>query len=80
MAVAQALSALVDAGTLSQSPLRHMIAAVSVGLVGGVPLLDLDYREDSRADVDLNVVMTAEGSLVEVQGTGEGAPCAQPTE
>ncbi len=77
LAVAQALSALVDAGTLSQSPLRHMIAAVSVGLVGGVPLLDLDYREDSRADVDLNVVMTAEGSLVEVQGTGEGAPFAR---
>jgi len=77
VAVAQALNALVDAGTLAQNPLRHTIAAVSVGLVDGVVLLDLDYREDSRAEVDLNVVMTAEGTLVEVQGTGERAPFAR---
>ena len=77
VAVAQALKVLEDAGIVSQSPLRHMIAAVSVGLVDGVPLLDLDYSEDSRAEVDLNVVMTAEGTLVEVQGTGEGAPFAR---
>lgn len=77
VAVAQAVTTLLDAGVLSENPLRHTIAAVSVGLVDGVPLLDLDYREDSRAEVDLNVVMTAEGTLVEVQGTGEGAPFAR---
>ena len=50
------------------------MAAVSVGLVDGYPLLDLDYSEDSRADVDLNVVMASDGRLLELQGTAEGAP------
>jgi ribonuclease PH len=54
--------------------LRHSIAAVSVGIVDGVPVLDLPYEEDARADTDMNVVMTEAGQLIEVQGTAEGAP------
>jgi len=56
------------------SPLRENVAAISVGIVGGVPMLDLCYEEDSNADVDMNVVMTESGKLVEIQGTAEGAP------
>ena len=52
-------------------PLRSPVAAISVGLINGVPCLDLPYEEDSRADVDMNVVMTEEGRFVEIQGTGE---------
>lgn len=74
VAVALALDALTKSGAAPKNPLRHQIAAISVGLVDGEALLDLEYREDARADVDLNVVMTAQGTLVEVQGTGEGAP------
>jgi ribonuclease PH len=74
VAIALALKALTESGSVPRSPLRHQIAAVSVGLVDGNALLDLEYREDAHADVDLNVVMTAQGTLVEVQGTGEGAP------
>ncbi len=55
-------------------PVRELVAAVSVGIVGGEPLLDLDYSEDSRADVDMNVVVTASGRFVEVQGTAEASP------
>jgi ribonuclease PH len=54
--------------------LREFVAAVSVGIVGGEPLLDLDYGEDSGCDTDMNVVMTAGGGIVEVQGTAEGTP------
>ena len=61
-------------GVLSSSPLLEQVAAVSVGLVDGAALLDLDYSEDSRAEVDLNVVMNSQGQLLEVQGTAEGAP------
>ncbi len=60
-----------------QLPLTDSIAAVSVGMVGGVPVLDLDYPEDVQADVDMNVVMTGSGQFVEVQGTGEGATFSQ---
>ena len=56
---------------LLQSPVRRRVAAVSVGVVDGVPMLDLDYDEDVRAGVDMNVVMSSEGRFVEVQGTGE---------
>jgi ribonuclease PH len=59
---------------LEASPLRQQVSAVSVGLVDGVALLDLDYSEDSRAEVDLNVVMDEQGRLLEIQGTAEGAP------
>src|ERR1700757_2860149 len=64
-ALAIGLGKLVEAGTLKQSPLRQMVAATSVGIVDGRVLLDLAYEEDSRAEVDMNVVMTADGGLVE---------------
>ncbi len=69
----QALSRLIDAGSLAELPLRDSIAAISVGMVNGAPLLDLAYSEDSRAESDMNVVMTGAGRLVEVQATAEGA-------
>jgi ribonuclease PH len=62
---------LVKAGTLKQSPLKQLVAATSVGIVSGTPLLDLCYEEDSQADVDMNVVMTADGGLIETQATAE---------
>jgi ribonuclease PH len=71
VALAIALGKLVAAGTLKASPLRQMIAATSVGIVDGEILLDLCYEEDSRADVDMNVVMLADGGLVETQATAE---------
>jgi ribonuclease PH len=70
-ALAIALGKLVQAGTLKESPLKQMVAATSVGIVDGHVLLDLDYSEDSRAEVDMNVVMTSEGGLVETQATAE---------
>ena len=71
VALALALQKLVAAGTLPSSPLRDSVAAVSVGIVDGQPLLDLCYEEDSRADVDMNVVMTAGGRFIELQATAE---------
>ena len=70
-ALAIALGRLVEAGTLKANPLRQMVAATSVGVVDGAVLLDLNYGEDSRAEVDMNVVMTASGGLVETQATAE---------
>jgi ribonuclease PH len=61
-------------GKLTQNPLRDAVAAVSVGIVQGTPLLDLEYTEDSACDTDMNVVMTGSGGFVEVQGTAEGVP------
>jgi ribonuclease PH len=71
VALALALQALVKAGTIKRSPLKQLVAATSVGLVGGAALLDLCYEEDSQAEVDMNVVMTADGGLVETQATAE---------
>ncbi len=71
VALAMALGKLVAAGTLKSSPLKQMIAATSVGIVDGNILLDLCYEEDSRAEVDMNVVMLADGGLVETQATAE---------
>jgi len=71
VALAIALEKLVAAGTLKISPLREMVAATSVGIVDGNTLLDLCYEEDSRATVDMNVVMLASGGLVETQATAE---------
>ncbi len=65
---------LIQQGKLQHSPISGQVAAVSVGLINGTPLLDLDYSEDSCADVDLNVVMAADGRLLELQGTAEGSP------
>lgn len=77
-ALGLALNALVKAGTLKQSPLKQMVGAVSVGIVHGRPLLDLCYEEDSQADVDMNVVMTADGGLVETQATAERGSYSRP--
>ncbi len=77
VALALACRRLQDEGRLERSPLTGSVAAVSCGVVGGVPLLDLDYREDSRAEVDANVVMTGEGGLVELQTTGERTPLSR---
>jgi ribonuclease PH len=74
VALRQAVEFLVQRGDISAMPIRCAVAATSVGLVDGMPLLDLCYEEDARAQVDFNVVMTAEGELVEVQGTGESRP------
>jgi ribonuclease PH len=74
LALAVGLRRLQDQGLLLEDPLRQQVAAVAVGLVDGRPLLDLDYSEDSRAAVDLNVVMDGQGRLLEIQGTAEGAP------
>jgi ribonuclease PH len=71
VALALAFDALVKAGTLAKSPLKQLVAATSVGIVEGTPLLDLCYEEDSQAEVDMNVVMTADGGLVETQATAE---------
>jgi ribonuclease PH len=71
VALALALEKLVQAGTLASVPLRDTVAAVSVGIVDGHELLDLSYEEDSRADVDMNIVMTAANRFVEVQATAE---------
>jgi ribonuclease PH len=74
VALHDALAKLVAAGKLAAHPMRELVAAVSVGIVNGTPVLDLDYNEDSACDTDMNVVMTASGGMVEVQGTAEGAP------
>jgi ribonuclease PH len=74
VALHDALSRLVMTGSIATHPLTAFCAAISVGIVGGVPVLDLPYVEDSRAEVDMNVVMTSLGGFVEVQGTAEGAP------
>lgn len=71
VALHDACTRLQQRGALTTFPLSDAVAAVSVGIVGGVPMLDLDYIEDSGADVDMNVVMTGAGGFVEVQGTGE---------
>ncbi len=73
VALADAVGTLTKPGLLAGSPLRDAVAAVSVGVVGGLAVLDLDYREDSAAQVDMNVVMTGAGAFVEVQGTAEQA-------
>jgi ribonuclease PH len=74
VALADAFAWLRAKGAIQRDPIREMVAAVSVGLVGGEALLDLDYAEDSGCGTDMNVVMTASGRFVEVQGTAEGEP------
>jgi len=73
VAAQDAVHWLMDQGKLSQSPILNPVAAISVGIVQGTPLLDLEYVEDSACDTDMNVVMTGAGHYVEVQGTAEGA-------
>ena len=74
VAAQDAVHQLLAEGKITSSPLLHPVAAISVGIVGGVPVLDLDYFEDSGCDTDMNVVMTGAGHYVEVQGTAEGLP------
>jgi len=79
VALAQAIHKLVEKGSLPSFPLRCAVAATSAGVVEGAPVLDLNYEEDAAAEVDFNVVMTEEGELVEVQGTGESHPFTRET-
>jgi len=74
VALADAVSKLLKDGKLTKTPLKHFVAAVSVGICDGKPVLDLDYIHDSTAEVDLNVVMTDDGRYVEIQGTAEHNP------
>ena len=73
VAAHDAVTWLLESGRITASPLRDAVAAISVGIVQGTPLLDLEYTEDSSCDTDMNVVMTGGGGFVEVQGTAEGA-------
>jgi ribonuclease PH len=74
IAMADAIGTVVRGGALPGTPVRDCVAAISVGIVGGAPALDLNYLEDSGAEVDMNVVMTGAGAFVEVQGTAEQTP------
>jgi ribonuclease PH len=74
VALHDAISTLLKSGKLTESPLKQSVAAISVGVYKGTPVLDLDYIEDSDCDTDMNVVMTADGGFVEIQGTAEGEP------
>jgi len=78
LAIHLALKRAVDAGALRTLPINDSVAAVSVGVVGGMPLLDLEYREDCSADVDMNVVTTGSGRIIEVQATAESVPFERP--
>jgi ribonuclease PH len=73
VAARDAINQLLDKKVLSKDPIKDHVAAISVGIYQGVPVLDLDYAEDSACDTDMNVVMTGEGGIIEVQGTAEGA-------
>ncbi|NOT18504.1 MAG: ribonuclease PH [Sulfuriferula sp.] len=73
VAAHDAINLLLQQGKLSTSPIRDFVAAISVGIYQGIPVLDLDYAEDSECDTDMNVVMTGSGGMIEVQGTAEGA-------
>ena len=74
VALVDALSYMQKEGMIECNPLKQMIAAVSVGVYNGMPVLDLDYAEDSNAETDMNVIMTEQGGFIEVQGTAEGEP------
>ena len=73
IALAMAVERMVRDGVLSENPIKSKVAAVSVGIVSGIPMTDLKYSEDSAAEVDMNVVMNGKGEFIEVQGTGEEA-------
>lgn len=77
IALSYAIDRMIKGGLIQKSPIKNQIAAISVGIVSGVPCLDLCYEEDSKAEVDLNVVMLDDGKLVEVQGTAEHKPFSE---
>jgi ribonuclease PH len=72
VALIQAVNVLIEAKRIKQDPLKQLVSAISVGIYNGEPVLDLDYKEDSKADTDMNVILGANGGFVEVQGTAEG--------
>lgn len=74
VALCDAIQFMLDKGLIKTNPIKHPVAAVSVGIWNGTPVLDLDYAEDSTAETDLNVVMTGTGGFIEIQGTAEGEP------
>lgn len=74
VAMYDAINGLIEQGILTENPIQTFVAAISVGIVDGVPVLDLDYHEDSSCGTDLNAVMTENGEFIELQGTAEGAP------
>ena len=74
MALIDAVNVLMENGTLKTNPIKGLVAAVSVGIVDGQAVCDLEYVEDSAAETDMNVVMTEDGRMIEVQGTAEGEP------
>jgi ribonuclease PH len=74
VAAHDAIAKLLATGRIETSPINDFVAAISVGIHDGVPILDLDYEEDSHCDTDMNVVMTGDGGFVEIQGTAEGTP------
>jgi ribonuclease PH len=77
VALRMAVDRLMQEGKIKQDPISEAVAAISVGVCENTPLLDLCYVEDSSAEVDMNVVMTASGKMIEVQGTGEERPCSR---
>ncbi|BEV06728.1 MULTISPECIES: ribonuclease PH [unclassified Methylophilus] len=79
VAMVDAVSTLLQKGLLTETPIKDSVAAISVGVYQGTPVLDLDYIEDSDCDTDMNVVMTGNGGFVEIQGTAEGEPFARET-
>ena len=79
IAAYDAFARMVEEGIIEKIPLRYFVAAISVGVSQGVPMLDLDYQEDSTCDTDMNVVMTESGDFVEIQGTAEGSPFSNAT-
>lgn len=77
VALADAIEVLRQQGKLNGEPLKRMVASVSVGIYKGVPILDLDYIEDSNAETDMNIVMADDGGIIEIQGTAEGEPFSE---
>ena len=74
VALVLAFRSLMEKGVITEMPVKTFVSGISAGIVDGVPMLDLQYSEDSRADVDLNCIMDGEGNIIELQGTGEGRP------
>jgi ribonuclease PH len=74
VALQDAITFIINKGLITESPLKDSVAAISVGVYKGMPVLDLDYIEDSDCDTDMNVVVTGKGGFVEIQGTAEGEP------
>lgn len=79
VALIRAIQKLQLDGTIKKDPLNFQIGAISAGIVNGQPVIDLDYSEDSKADLDMNIIMNEHGDLIEIQGTAEGAPFSQTT-